>query len=127
MIKRTNTPATSSDHILPSTLPTQLLGDHVIEAQVVRRKVLEAVLALVAIAEEQVAARESRSGAVVIDELLQGDDTRQLDLHVRAADRPVVIRSDHRDLFHEHSLDDILPSPQAVNVQAFIRQRTIRK
>lgn len=106
-------PATSRHNILPRRLSPQLLGHHVIEAQVSRWEVLEAVLALVPIAQEQVAPRESGRGAVIVHELLERYHAGKLHLGVRAPDIPVVVRGHHGNLVHEHSLDHVLPAPQA--------------
>lgn len=63
-------PPASCDDVIPTTLSTELFGQNVVEAQVVWGEILEAVLALVRVAQKQVASRERRMSPVLVHKLL---------------------------------------------------------
>ena len=78
-----------------------------IEGQVL---VTTAILAGESIAEEDVEPRECR-GARGFDIGFQGDDARQAELEVRAANHAVIF-GDNVHAIEENGLDRILPTPQ---------------
>lgn len=75
----THAPPASCDDVIPTTLSTQLFGQNVVEAQVVWGEILEAVLALVRVAQKQVASRERRMSPVLVHELLLGEKTNMVE------------------------------------------------
>ena len=86
--RKAHAPPASRDDVIPATLSAEFFGQNVIEAQVVWGEILEAVLALVRVAQKQVASRERRMSPVLVHELLlsqtktllnRNDDCRWVD------------------------------------------------
>ena len=105
------------DHVFPCGASAARARDDVVEGQLVGRVGATAVLALEAVPQEHIEARE---GGVArgLHIGLERDDRRQAHLERRRVDDAVVFLDDV-DAVHEDGLDGVLPGPE--------RQREVRQ